>query len=146
MNLLITTKNSTVARRKGGTITNLILILIGLGIFIFSFSVFDEIGIEFESVLILIISLILLSDGIIQLLLLHYMTSTYIDIYVDHMEGKGMQGLEIKNFSLKNSDINNITVSGTVIHIHSNVGIFKIASNKKLADKIFNFYQSNLHK
>ena len=146
MNLLITTKNSTVARRKGGTIANLILILVGLGIFIFSFSVFDEIGIEFESVLLLVISLLLLSDGIIQLLMLYYTTSSYVDIYNDHMEGKGMQGLEIKNFSLKNSDINNITISGAVIHIHSNSGIFKVTSNKKLANKIFNYYQSNLHK
>ena len=146
MRLLMTTKNSASARRKGGLITNLILILIGLVIFIFSFSVFDKVGVEFKSILILFIALMILFDGIAQIFILHFKTSSFVDIYDDHMEGKGMQGLELKNFSLRNFEINNITVSGTEIHIHSNAGIFKITTNKQVADKVFNFYQSYLHR
>ena len=146
MKLLMTTKNSAVARRKGGMIANLILILIGLGILIFSFFVFDRVGVEFQSVLILFIALMILFDGIVQILILHFKTSSYVDIYDDHMEGKGMQGLELKNFSLRNAEVNNITLSGTEINIHTNAGVFKITSNKQVADKIFNFYQSQLHR
>ena len=98
MKLLMTTKNSAAARRKGGIIMNFVLILIGLGILVFSFSVFDKVGVEFQSVLILFIALMLLFDGIVQILLLHFKTSSYVDIYDDHMEGKGMQGLELKTF------------------------------------------------
>ena len=146
MKLLMTTKNSAAARRKGGIIMNLVLILIGLGILVFSFSVFDKVGVEFQSVLILFIALMLLFDGIVQILLLHFKTSSYVDIYDDHMEGKGMQGLELKNFSLKNVEVKNITVSGMEIDIHTNAGVFKITSNKQVADKVFNLYQSQLHR
>ena len=84
--------------------------------------------------------LLLLGDGVITMVMKGFFASSYIDIYEDRVEGKGIQNFNVLQFSVRYSEINNITTEGIFIHIHTTSGTYKIISNKETATEVFTYY------
>ena len=65
---------------------------------------------------------------------------TYVNVYENHIQGKGIFGLSIRNFYLINDHINNIIKSKKSILIHSLFGKFKVIVDNKNADKLYEYF------
>ncbi len=146
---LLSTKNSAFAERIQGFIIYIVLIISGSGFLLFEIHVKNSISSK-PAAIITIIALLIISGALIQILLLHFTAYSYLNMYEDHIEGKGVQGLKLKTFSLKLKEINYITISaaigGTKIYIHSASGIFKVLTDKNIAEKVFDYYKLSLFK
>ena len=117
--------------------------LIVASIFLFAFAAFaSKHGQSSSFTPLFLMGVIALIWGIAEMALYFYWSTAYLDVYDDHMEGKGIQQIEVKNFYVKNSQIKNITVSGMRLQIHSDAGEFKIITSKKTASKIYEYFRS----
>ena len=117
--------------------------MIVASIFLFAFAAFaSKHGQSSSFTPLFMLGVVALVWGITEMALYFYWSTAYLDVYDDHMEGKGIQQIEVKNFYVKNSQIKNVTVSGMRVQIHSDMGEFKIVTSKKTASKIFNHFRS----
>lgn len=138
---IMSTKGTNSRQKIAGILSGGVMIIVG--IFAFAFAVYmSEYGQSSSSMALFILGVVALIWGIMEIALNFYWATAYIDIYDDHMEGKGIQQIEVRNFNINNSQIKNITTSGMRVQIHSDMGEFKIVTNKETAEKIFNYFQS----
>ena len=138
-NTIITTKGTATARKKAGITLSILMILVG--ILVFAFYIYASEHTRDDSViLILFMALFLMGDGIVMTAI-HYLNgSTYVEILEDRFVGKGLQNFNLQDFNIKLEQISNVTVEGIWIHIHTNIGNYKVMSNKDVASKVFNYY------
>ena len=146
---LLSTNNSAFTERIQGFIIYIIFIISGFGVLLFGILVKNNTSSK-PAPIITVIALLIITVGLIQILRLHFTAYSYLNIYEDHIEGKGTQGLKLKTFSLKLKEINYITTSavigGTKIYIHSASGIFEILTDTNIAEKVFDYYKLSLFK
>lgn len=68
---------------------------------------------------------------------------SYVDVYSDRVEGKGIQNVyQVIDFSLSYDKITNITCAGIYVHIHTAGGQYKILTNAETAKKVYEYYNS----
>ncbi len=90
----------------------------------------------------MVLCIIILFIGLVTTIWRIFIFQTYVDVYNDHLEGKGLTGLNIVNFYVRNEDIHNITNEKKSIFIHSTSGEFKIKTDRKSADKLYKYFVS----
>ncbi len=96
----------------------------------------------------IVISAIAFAMGILCLLYGFIATSSYVDVYDDHIEGKALIGKKIalNSFYLKNHQIRSVTVDQGVLCIHTDSGDLKIVCGKKASDKIFRLINQEIQR
>lgn len=68
---------------------------------------------------------------------------SYVNVYEDRLEGKGIQNVyQIVDFSLSYDKITNVTCTSMYIYIHTPGGKYKIVSNVQTAKEVFNYYNT----
>ena len=60
----------------------------------------------------------------------------YIDIYSDHIEGKGLQGKGMNFFYLNKYQVKSVTQQSYYLCLHTEAGLFKIICDKTSRNKI----------
>lgn len=139
----MSTEGTTGRQKIGGIMSGGATILIGIFAVAGAYAMYaSEYGQSSSIALALALGVAGLIWGIVEIVLYSYWATAYIDVYDDHVEGKGIQQMEVRNFYVSNSQIKNVTISGMRVQIHSDMGEFRVVTNKEMATKIFNYFQS----
>ncbi len=72
--------------------------------------------------------------------------SGYVEIYPDHIEGKGKQGKGMNTFYLNQHQIKGATVEQGDLCVHSDLGIFKIICNKSVSNEACNYINKMIYR
>ena len=137
--MIMSTKNTNTARKNAGIVTSVLTAI--SGIFVIAFYVYANERTYSDSVVfLLLLGLFLIGDGIVMAAINCINGSTYVDVYKDRIVGKGIQNMNVQNFNIRIEQVNNITVEGFWIHIHTNIGSYKVMTDKNTATDIFNYY------
>ena len=72
-------------------------------------------------------------------------SGTYLDIYEDHIEGKGLVGIKYMHSIYFTYDkIGNVTAEKSYLCIHADGKNFKISTTKEKAEEFFRFIKSKM--
>lgn len=140
--IILSTKNTN-KQYKRGIISAIVLSVLGIiimGIYCF----FRSKSSADELILIFLAGLFLLGDGIITATFKYLFSKSYMDMYTDRIEGKGIQGFSVLDFSVNLNQVLNISTEGIFIKIDTNCGTYKIISDKVTAKKVFDYYCQNM--
>ena len=89
----------------------------------------------------LILGLVFLVEGTFSLFNAVLEGQTYVDVYEDRFVGVGKQGLRALSFNVKIEKINNVSIERkTWVQINTDSGVYRITTNKEMAEKIFNHF------
>ncbi len=72
--------------------------------------------------------------------------SGYVDIYQDHIEGKGKQGKGMHKFYLNQNQIIGATFEQSVLFIHTDLGILKVICSKSTAIEACGYINNMIYK
>ena len=66
---------------------------------------------------------------------------TFCDVYSDHIEGIAIKSFRLHEVSLKNEDIQKVTISNfRYINVHTSIGTYKFFTKRNIAVEIFCYY------
>ncbi len=137
--VIISTKNTNTKYKNTGIVCAILMCVLGFlvlcGYFFLSSHSSDD-----SLIIVLLLGFFMIGDGIITATLRHINASSYVDIYKDRIIGKGIQNFSPLDFNIKFEHIDNISVEGIWLHIHTNSGTYKIMTNEETAKKVFNYY------
>lgn len=140
-NMVMSTRKTTNSRRNTGIVLAILVTLIGA--FIVAFYIYaKEHTNDDNAIFLLLLGLFLVGDGMIMVVKNCVNASTYVDIYKDRFVGKGIQNLGALGFNIKTEEVNNISIEGFWLHIHTSSGAYKVMTDKNTAQKVFNYYIS----
>lgn len=138
-NVIISTKNTNTKYKNTGIACAVLMCVLGFlvlcGYFFLSSHSSDD-----TLIVVLLLGIFLIGDGIITATLRYINASSYVDIYQDRVIGKGIQNFSPLDFNLKFEQIDNVSVEGIWVYIHTNSGNYKVMTDKKTATEIFNYY------
>lgn len=138
--VVLSTKKTTTAYVTTIIVTAVIGMLMG----IISFCLYAFLKEDHDSpalIMILFAGVFLLVKGIIDLAVNVRGGQTYVEVYADRMIGKGLQNGHLLDFHIPFAGITNVSVEKNMwIYIHTNVGAYKIMTNKKTAADVFHYY------
>lgn len=70
-------------------------------------------------------------------------TTSYVNVYADRMEGKGIQNvIQVVDFKLSYSQITSVTSMGNSVYINTPGGKYRILTDAKTAAEIFAYYNN----
>ena len=133
--IIITTKGTNNKTKVSQIIFIILNTVLGVGILLlyYYYLVIHSLNI----ILFLVGGILFLIDGLIisPITILH--TASYIDIYEDKITGKYIKNFKLSGFSVKNSQITNITTKDTWIYIYTINGIYKVMTTTDKAKEVF---------
>lgn len=81
--------------------------------------------------------------GIFAILQSFIHCSGYLNIYRDHIEGKGIRGKGMNTFYLANKQVKSMTEESYYLCIHTEVGDYKIICSKKSRQEAIRYFLQN---
>ena len=141
--LIFTTEGSN----KGLTAAEIASSVISLILGLFSgcmFFALKEIANSGGVYILLVVAICCLLFGFVRLGRASSRSRTYVKVYSDRVEGVGIQGSSVASFNVTYSQVNSISSENDFLHIHTNVGTYKIITKRDIANNIVNYYNSNI--
>ena len=138
-NVILSTKKSTNMYKKTMIITGIFSCIIGLIAVMLYFFFADYAPDVKATILLLFLGLYLLVTGIIDIALKAKFAMSYIEIYDDYIKGKCIQNSNVLDFSIKLSQLKNVSVGGKYVYLHTDSGVYKIMVFKDTSAKIMEY-------
>ncbi len=142
---VIDTKGTGIGTKMVCVVAGIILTILGFIVFMNAEDVFEqrynesEVEMMIRSFMFMIPTLI----GLFVMILPAIWGGTYIQVFEDHIEGKGLVGDMVKNvketFYLSYNQISNITTSKNIVIINAGGKTYKVMTDKDTAQKVFQY-------
>jgi len=139
--LIFTTKGKNTSKKISLIILGIVAIIAGFSII----PIIDKSSGNMKDMG-MIIAAIAICFGIFAILTAFVHISGYVDIYSDHIEGKGKQGKGMNRFTLTPSQIKGATIEQSDLCIHSTLGVFKIICSKNASIEACNYINQIISK
>ena len=144
---LITTRDTNKTSRTGAIIGGVLDVLFAIFMICFIKGKADKVPSYLQdefweaSAGLIIFCVIVLGCMVIYTVYQFSICNSYVDVYDDHMEGKGIQNIyQIVDFNLGYDKIVSVTCSGIYLSIQTSGGKFKILTNVETAKKVYDHY------
>lgn len=137
-NIVLSTRNTTNARKKVTMALSAMLILLGIFIVILCFCSVGHINF-YDAILLLLIGFLIIGYGTIKAVKSYITALTYLDVYDDRFIGKGIQNMSVLGFNIKLEEINNVAIERYWLHIQTSSGVYKVMTDNSTAAKVFNY-------
>ena len=139
--MILSTKGTNNSYKTKGMIGA--LMMIGLGIvFLILYFFLSSKSSDNKLVAVFVLSMLSFFDGLIQLVKNNTFAKSYLEIYSDKISGKGIQQLNVVDFTLPIQKVQSITIEGFNINVNTLSGTYKIISDKETAEKVFKYYNT----
>lgn len=139
--MILSTKGTN-SKYKNGAIINGVITMI-LGVLIIGFYCFASSKTSDSKLIVLmLVGLFFLAEGLITMCIKILFSKSFVEIYQDRMKGKGIQNFNVMDFDLDNGKITGVTTDKQFIFINTTAGTYKIISDKKTAQKVFDYCSS----
>ncbi len=135
---ILSTRKTDTKRTTAAIAMSIIMCIMGIVVIAFYVFAADYIF-DNSMIFILFLGLFVIADGIVMIAINCFYAKTYIDIFEDRIEGKGLQGMSLMDFNIKMDRIVNISVENMFIYIHTASGKYKIRTSKDTATKVFSY-------
>lgn len=132
---LITTRDTNKASKLSAVISGILDVIFAI-MFISFFK--DQ---DLEEVAGLIVLCVAVLGGLVIYTAYQFsICRSYVDVYEDRLEGKGIQnGYQLTDFTLSYDKITNVSCSGINVLIHTSGGNYKILTNAETSKKVYEY-------
>lgn len=141
--IIISTMGSLKGYKVAQLVSSIIYLLLGLFAFFLGLAMKAVTG-NSANYLLIIIGIVTVVLGFVSLATSTARSRTYINIYLDKVEGVGMQGSGVVSFNVQYSQIYSISTDRDWVHVHTNIGTFKILTRRELANQILGYYNRSI--
>ena len=137
-NIVLSTRNTTYARKKVRMTLSAMLILLGIFVVALCFWADGYTNLH-DAIILLLIGFLIIGYGTIMAVKSYITALTYLDVYDDRFIGKGIQDMSVLNFNIKLKEINNVAIERYWLHIQTSSGVYKVMTDNSTAAKVFNY-------